>query len=97
MDFMKDWKMWLIIAATLIALIAAPLVGVQHQNQSEQVMTQYQEDAQSTAKIVVVYGDNFEKAKQEVLAAYPDYSIVKTSYDEEKHTFYFRIIKKEVK
>ncbi|AEX84794.1 Hypothetical protein MPV1_46 [Marinitoga phage MPV1] len=93
---LNDLKLWLVIAAGIIALILPfAITELQHSEQSKVVVEQYLNQEEDTTIDVYVYSDSWEEAKQILAMKYPGYIVEEYVYIDNKKSFLVRLKKIE--
>lgn len=88
---MKDWKLWIILAATLAAVILGFVYPYQPQRQ--EVLQQYQNMQDNEIIDVVVQIEDKNQALQYIAMKYDGYTVIEEYYLPNKKSWFFRLQK----
>ncbi|WP_129408106.1 hypothetical protein [Marinitoga lauensis] len=88
---MKDWKLWIILAATLAAVILGFVYPYQPQRQ--EVLQQYQNMQDNEIIDVVVQIEDKNRALQYLAMKYDGYTVIEEYYLDNKKSWFFRLEK----
>jgi len=92
MDF-KDWKLWIILITSALAIGLAFIYPYQPQRQ--EVLTQYEQMQDKTVIDVIVQVEDLEQAKNILTTKYDEYVIIEQYYLDNKKSWLFKLKKKE--
>ena len=92
-DF-KDWKIWLVVAAGIVAmLLPLAVTQFQHSQQDTAIVQQYLSEEEENTIDVYVYTDTWENAKQILAIKYDGYVVEEYIYVDSKKAFFVRLKK----